>query len=183
MDRAPDYGFGGWEFESSRVHMRFNINKENNFLELFLLFIFFFNILMVMIFIKSTQWINGFLLKDYGVFYTNKPVYYNYLNYKNYIIYKPKSHEIFQDQGKKINNYQGVSMALGLNGWLKGSKTKKIYDLYFIDQKNPYKPVVKIIDIQIKNKGYEIKYVIVQGSKTSVVKKFVRPEELNKTFF
>ena len=163
--------------------MRFEISKKNKFFELFLLLIFFIYILIILIFIKSIDITNFFLLKEQGVFYTANPVYYNYLNYKNYVIHKTPGQQILKDNGKKFNNFYEIENYLGFQGWIKSGKMKKLYDLYFIDKQDVNKPVIKIIDIKIKEDMYIIKYIIIKKYTILVFSKEINGKQLNKYFF
>jgi hypothetical protein len=131
--------------------MKFTISKKNDGLVFFLLFFFIFLNLSVIIFNNKINIINKFLYKDFKYFIGKKPIYYNYLNNKNHIIYNPKEPIIFQDLQEKINKFNKIQLPNGLQGWISSNKLKHNYDLYLYDKK--MQKIIKIISIKKKDKN------------------------------
>lgn len=185
MDRAPDYGFGGWEFESSRVHMKFYVSKINKqALKFFLLIIFFFIIGSIIIFNKILNGYQRFVLKKHSYFLIKRPIYYKPFVYKNFLIFNTSEIILVYNNQKKYNGFQKITMATGLKGWVSLNKLKRYYN-FGITPKNNYLAhgIYEIIQLKEEKDQLYMKLLLKKGWFFKIIELKISKKQLNNYFF
>lgn len=119
-------------------------------------------------YLKGITIMNQWILKEHPIVIANKPIYHNYLTYKNFIIQKSQKTVVFYGQ-KKVNGYHQVIMANGLTGWIKG-KVRPQYDFYLMNYKKSHPEIIKIINVKTLKNHWEM--TIINGKKQIEVVRF-----------